>query len=112
MRKPHGTVRFRPDRHWYAMSHGPSLSLWCVLCDFEVKRANVVGFITNQLRHRYPGAEIYFAVFGAMTKDPRLEVADFDDLTGVGIMRAADFAAVFIAATMSLPGIEPPLELR
>ncbi|MFF3669086.1 hypothetical protein [Microtetraspora malaysiensis] len=83
-----------------------------VLCDFEVKHANVVGFITNQLRLRYPGAEIYFAVFGAMTKNPRLEVADFDDLTGAGIMRAADFAAVFIAATMSPPGIEPPLELR
>jgi hypothetical protein len=83
-----------------------------VLCDFEVKHANVVGFITHQLRRRYPGAEIYFAVFGAMTKDPRLEVTAFDDLTGADIMRAADFAAVFIAATMSPPGIEPPLELR
>jgi hypothetical protein len=28
------------------------------------------------------------------------------------IMRAAGFEAVFIAATMSPPGIEPPLELR
>lgn len=83
-----------------------------VLCDFEVKHANVVGFITHQLRQRYPGAEIYFAVFGAMTKDPRLEVNEFGDLTGAEIMRAADFAAVFIAATMSPPGIEPPLELR
>jgi hypothetical protein len=36
----------------------------------------------------------------------------FDDLTGAKIMRAADFEAVFIAATMSPPGIEPPLELR
>ncbi|WP_155360377.1 hypothetical protein [Acrocarpospora macrocephala] len=83
-----------------------------VLCDFEVKHANVVGFITQEIRQRYPEAEIYFVVFGAMTKDPGLEVASFDDLTGAGIMRAADFAAVFIAATMSPPGIEPPLELR
>ncbi|GAA0426353.1 hypothetical protein Acor_55000 [Acrocarpospora corrugata] len=83
-----------------------------VLCDFEVKHANVVGIITQEIRHRYPGAEIYFAVFGAMTKDPSLEVRNFDDLTGAEIMRAADFAAVFIAATMSPPGIEPPLELR
>ncbi|WP_280267932.1 hypothetical protein [Nocardia wallacei] len=28
------------------------------------------------------------------------------------VMHAADVEAVFIAATMSPPGIEPPLELR
>jgi hypothetical protein len=28
------------------------------------------------------------------------------------LMRKAGFSAVFIAATMSPPGIEPPLELR
>lgn len=83
-----------------------------VLCDFEVKYADVVGFITARLRERYPGAEIHFAVFGAMTKEQDLKVASFDDLTGAGIMRAAGFGAVFIAATMSPPGIEPPLELR
>lgn len=83
-----------------------------VLCDFEVKHADVIGFITAKIRERYPRADIYFAVFGAMTKGLNLEVASFDDLTGAGIMRKADFAAVFIAATMSPPGIEPPLELR
>ncbi|MFI6734761.1 hypothetical protein ACIBI9_17685 [Nonomuraea sp. NPDC050451] len=83
-----------------------------LLCDFEVKHADVVGFITREIRKRYPGAEIYFAVFGAMTKERNLEVASFDDLTGADIMRAADFKAVFMAATMSPPGIEPPLELR
>lgn len=82
-----------------------------VICDFEVKRADVVGFITRQVRERYPGADVYFAVFGAMTKDSELNVA-FEDLTGAGIMTAAGFKAVFIAATMSPPGIEPPLELR
>jgi hypothetical protein len=83
-----------------------------VICDFEVKHADVVGFIARQIRPRYPGAELYFAVFGAMTKDSDLRVAEFSDLTGATIMRAADFSAVFIAATMSPPGIEPPLELR
>ena len=83
-----------------------------VICDFEVKHADVVGFITRQVRERYPGADIYFAVFGAMTKDSTLEVDSFDDLTGARIMAAAGFKAVFIAATMSPPGIEPPLELR
>ncbi|WP_018653779.1 hypothetical protein [Actinomadura flavalba] len=28
-----------------------------VLCDFEVKRADVIGFITREIRSRYPGAE-------------------------------------------------------
>lgn len=83
-----------------------------VICDFEVKHADVVGFIARQLRGRYPGAELYFAVFGAMTRGNELQVADFDDLTGAKIMKAAGFEAVFIAATMSPPGIEPPLELR
>lgn len=83
-----------------------------VVCDFEVKHADVVGFIARQLRARYPRANLYFAVFGAMTKDTDLMVDSFDDLTGARIMRAADFEAVFIAATMSPPGIEPPLELR
>ena len=83
-----------------------------VICDFEVKHADVIGYLARQVRTRYPGAELYFAVFGAMTKDRGLAVASFDDLTGAAIMRAADFEAVFIAATMSPPGIEPPLELR
>ena len=83
-----------------------------VICDFEVKHADVVGFIAREIRTRYPRAELYFAVFGAMTKGTDLEVDSFDDLTGARIMRAADFAAVFVAATMSPPGIEPPLELR
>jgi transcriptional regulator with XRE-family HTH domain len=83
-----------------------------VICDFEVKHADVVGYIAGKLRQRYPRALLYFAVFGAMTKGSDLEVAGFDDLTGAQIMRDADFSAVFIAATMSPPGIEPPLELR
>jgi hypothetical protein len=56
--------------------------------------------------------DIYFAVFGAMTKGSMLEADSFDDLTGARIMTAAGFKAVFIAATMSPPGIQPPLELR
>jgi len=83
-----------------------------VICDFEVKHADVIGYLARQLRDHYPKAELYFAVFGAMTKDRNLEVGSFDDLTGAKIMRAAEFEAVFIAATMSPPGIEPPLELR
>ncbi|MFI0793050.1 hypothetical protein ACH4OY_10165 [Micromonospora rubida] len=83
-----------------------------LICDFEVKHADVVGFLAGEIRRRYPKALLYFAVFGAMTKGSGLEVNSFDELTGAKIMRAADFSAVFIAATMNPPGIEPPLELR
>ena len=41
-----------------------------------------------------------------------LDPDSFDDLTGARIMTAAGFKAVFIAAAISPPGIEPPLELR
>ncbi len=83
-----------------------------VICDFEVKHADVIGYLTQQLRARYRKAELYFAVFGAMTKNRDLKVDSFDDLTGAKIMRNAGLEAIFIAATMSPPGIEPPLELR
>lgn len=82
------------------------------ICDFEVKHADVVGYLASRVREQYPKAELYFAVFGAITKGRNLEVGSFDDLTGAEIMRAAGFEAIFIAATMSPPGIEPPLELR
>ncbi|MEV0456312.1 hypothetical protein [Catellatospora methionotrophica] len=83
-----------------------------VICDFEVKHADVVGYVARKVRESYPRALLYFAVFGAMTKGSNLEVSGFDDLTGAEIMLAAEFDAIFIAATMSPPGIEPPLELR
>ena len=83
-----------------------------IICDFEVKHADVVGFVAREIRQRYPRAELYFAVFGAMTKEESLQVSRFDQLTGAEIMKAAGFHAVFVAATMSPPGIEPPLELR
>jgi transcriptional regulator with XRE-family HTH domain len=101
-------VALDADSFFPATNEAPTI----FICDFEVKHADVVGFIAREVRNRYPSAELYFAVFGAMTKDSDLEVDSFDDLTGARIMRAADFAAVFIAATMSPPGIEPPLELR
>ncbi|MEU1982704.1 helix-turn-helix transcriptional regulator [Nocardia sp. NPDC019395] len=83
-----------------------------LICDFEVKHADVIGYLTRRVRALYPQADLYFAVFGAMTKSLDLRVKSFDDLTGAAIMHAADLEAVFIAATMSPPGIEPPLELR
>ena len=63
----------------------PDLSPTIVICDFEVKHADVAGYLAQQLRQRYPGADLYFAVFGAMTTAAPAG-PDFDDLTGAGIM--------------------------
>jgi hypothetical protein len=105
--KTRDTIRLDDASHYPDLRPSPTI----VICDFEVKHADVAGFIARQVRDRYPAADLYFAVFGAMTHDSSLE-AGFDDLTGAGIMKGAGFRAVFIAATMSPPGIEPPLELR
>lgn len=101
-------ITLNADSFYPVANEAPTI----MICDFEVKHADVVGFISREIRSRYPQAELYFAVFGAMTKGSDLEVDSFDELTGARIMRAAGFAAVFVAATMSPPGIEPPLELR
>lgn len=101
-------ISFAPESHFPDSVEAPVI----VICDFEVKHADVVGLVARELRERYPGAELYFAVFGAMTKGNTLEVESFEELTGAKIIQAATFEAVFIAATMSPPGIEPPLELR
>jgi hypothetical protein len=105
--KTRDEIRLDGSSFYPEIQSAPSI----VICDFEVKHADVVGFIARQVRERYPDADIYFAVFGAMTKGSELEVR-FEDLTGARIMTNAGFKAIFIAATMSPPGIEPPLELR
>jgi hypothetical protein len=101
-------ITLAPQSLFPPASEAPTI----VICDFEVKHADVVGLISREVRNRYPEASLYFAVFGAMTKGKSLEASSFDDLTGANLMRGAGFEAVFIAATMSPPGIEPPLELR
>ncbi|MBO4164401.1 hypothetical protein [Micromonospora antibiotica] len=106
--KVRDSVTLAPTSFYPEVGGAPSI----LICDFEVKQADVVGFLASEIRRRYPQALLYFAVFGAMTKEVDLEVGSFDDLTGAQIMRAADFSAVFMAATMGPPGIEPPLELR
>ncbi|WP_203924321.1 phosphoribosyltransferase [Rugosimonospora africana] len=106
--KVRDTVALAPESFYPDASPGSTI----LICDFEVKHADVIGFTCRELRRRYPDASLYFAVFGAMTKSADLAVASFDDLAGAQIMRTAELEAVFIAATMSPPGIEPPLELR
>ena len=73
------------DEHSFFPSAADSPTI--VICDFEVKHADVVGYVARRVRERYPGCELYFAVFGAMTKASDLRVSEFDDLTGAEIMR-------------------------
>lgn len=107
--KSRGGINLSEDSHFPgSVRKNPAI----VICDYEVKRADVIGYVVEELRDRYGNPELFFAVFGAMTdsQDPR--VASFDDLTASTIMQKAEFGAVFIATTMHPPGIEPPLELR
>lgn len=107
--KSHGNIALSNDSYFpTSLRENPSI----VICDYEVKRADIIGYVVDELRSRYGNPELHFAVFGAMTdsKDPK--VKEFGELTGAKIMEKAEFSAVFIATTMHPPGIEPPLELR
>lgn len=107
--KSRGSITLSDDSHFpTSVRDNPTI----VICDYEVKRADVIGYIVDGLKSRYSNPELYFAVFGAMTDAEDPKVKNFDELTGAKIMEKAEFSAVFIATTMHPPGIEPPLELR
>jgi hypothetical protein len=60
--KARGTICLDDASYYPDLRSSPSV----VICDFEVKHADVVGFIARQVRDRYPGAGLYFAVFGEL----------------------------------------------
>lgn len=101
-------ISLSEDSYFPTIRKNPTI----VICDFEVKRADVIGYIVQEVRQRYIEPDLYFAVFGAMTdsEDPRIK--SFDELTAATIIDKARFEAIFVATTMHPPGIEPPLELR
>ncbi|WP_237683459.1 toll/interleukin-1 receptor domain-containing protein [Nocardiopsis sinuspersici] len=106
--KQRSSLQLSPHSNYPELPDNPTI----FICDFEVKYADVVGFVANDLRKKYVNPDLHFAVFGAMTEERRLEIDAFQKLTGAEIITAAGFTSVFIAAIMNPPGIEPPLELR
>jgi|SRR5712664_3797839 len=82
-----------------------------MIVDFEIKEGNVFRSTCNEIRRRYPGARLYFSVFGAMTKGG-LHLKTLDELESAEKLRTANLEDIFIACTMHRPGIEPPLGLR
>ncbi|MFN0074009.1 MAG: toll/interleukin-1 receptor domain-containing protein [Chloroflexota bacterium] len=83
-----------------------------MICDFEIKRADVLGVVINHLRMQYSDPSFYFAVFGAMTEESDLRISSLDQLVSSSFLSSIELEDIFIASTMSPPGIEPPLGLR
>ncbi len=83
-----------------------------MLVDFEVKSGKGLEIAIKRIRQEYPGAIIYFSVFGALTEEDDLKINCFDDLKAAGTIKKIGISDIFIACTMHRPGIEPRLELR
>jgi len=85
-----------------------------LLCDFEVKRTNVLKIVIEKLKGHYKKHKLcfFFAVFGAMTDAPNLKINGYRRLVSAKNLAILDIEDIFIACTMHDPGIEPPLELR
>ena len=96
------------DSLFPSLDDEPTIALF----DFEVKRANVLEIIQDELRKRYKEPRFYFAVFGAMTDTPDLKITSYEELVSARNLASLDLKDIFIACTMHDPGIEPPLELR
>ncbi|WP_171181001.1 hypothetical protein [Ruegeria sp. HKCCD8929] len=83
-----------------------------MLCDFEIKHAEVLPKIVKELRERYNDPSIYFSVFGAMTECEDLRIKSLSELASASFLPQIRLEEVFIACTMHPPGIEPPLDLK
>ncbi len=83
-----------------------------LLVDFEVKSSTSIKMIVEEICKKYNEPEIYFGVFGALTEKTDLVIRDFEDLKPADNLKKLDIKDYFIACTMHLPGIDPPLGLR
>ena len=83
-----------------------------MLVDFEVKLSTSIKMIVEEICKKYNEPEIYFGVFGALTEKTDLVIRGFEDLKSADNLSKLDIKDYFIACTMHLPGIEPPLGLR
>ena len=70
--------------------------------------------VVERLHDVYHEPSIYYAVFGAKTEKPDLEIDSLDELVAAANLRTLPFPITdyFIAATIHDPGIEPPLGLK
>jgi hypothetical protein len=83
-----------------------------MLVDFEIKSGTNLKIAVDLLRQKYPKARIYFSVFGALTEKDDLKINCVEDLKASDAIKDADIEDIFIACTIHLPGIDPPLRLR
>jgi hypothetical protein len=83
-----------------------------LLVDFELKTGKGLGEIRARLGQQYRDPRLYFAVCGALVRSPNLVIENIEELEAHAHLRDSEIVDLFIAATMSSPGIEPPLGLR
>lgn len=83
-----------------------------LLIDSEVKSGSNLKVVVEKMRAEYVGAHIYLAVLAAMVDGPDPKIAGFDQLVAKDVLQELDLSAIFIAYTITRPGIEPPLGVR
>jgi hypothetical protein len=89
------------------LSPEPALMIF----DFEIKHANVLGLIIEELKKRYVNPIFYLSIFGALTEAHDLNIVNLNELVSANFLNDLEFDDLFIATTMHPPGIEPPLGL-
>jgi hypothetical protein len=83
-----------------------------LLVDSEIKSGSDLKIVVEKLRAEYANAHIYYAVLTAMVDGHEPKIDGFDRLVANDVLQKLNLSAIFIAYTMTRPGIEPPLELR
>ncbi len=83
-----------------------------LLVDSELKTGSDLKVVFERLRAEYPGAQIYYAVLAAKVEGQDPKISNFDGLIAGKVLQALDLKASFIAYTFTIPGIEPPFEIR
>ncbi|MBN1811398.1 MAG: toll/interleukin-1 receptor domain-containing protein [Anaerolineae bacterium] len=83
-----------------------------LLVDSEIKSGSGLKTVVEKLRTKYADVRICFAVLAALADGHDPKIASFDQLVAKDVLQELNLSAIFIAYTITRPGIEPPLEVR
>lgn len=84
-----------------------------LVVDSEIKSGSDLKVVVDRLRAEYPDAHIYYAVLVALVEEGcDSKIANFEQLAAKNLMQTLNLSTVFVAYTITRPGLEPPLEIR
>ena len=83
-----------------------------LVVDSEIKSGSDLKAVIEKLRAEYTDAHIYLAVLAAMVEGHDPKISSFDQLIAKDVLQKLNLSAIFIAYTVTRPGLEPPLEVR